>query len=83
MCLLRALEIQESCFSDMLVDGLIRSSKVTAASALMLVDTVLEMRHEADVQGVCLRACRRETKWCVHLRDPLYTAATNRPGRPG
>lgn len=35
------LDIQDSCFSLMLVYGLSRSSTVTAASALMLEDTVL------------------------------------------
>lgn len=39
---LSPLEVQNLCFSDMLVYGLIRSSTVTAASALMLDDTVLK-----------------------------------------
>lgn len=39
--LLSPLERLNSCFSDMLVYGLIRSSSVTAAIAFMLEDTVL------------------------------------------
>lgn len=39
--LLVPFEIQASCLSDMLAYGLIRSSTVTAASALMLEETVL------------------------------------------
>lgn len=40
-CLLSTLEAQDRCFSDILAHGLITSSSVTAASALMLEDTVL------------------------------------------
>lgn len=43
ICLLSPLEMRERRFSDILVYGLIRSSTVTAAKALMLVDTVLEL----------------------------------------
>ena len=38
---LSPFEVRAKCFSDMLVYGLIRSSTVTAARALMLEDTVL------------------------------------------
>ena len=41
--LLSPFEVQDRCFSDILVYGLIRSSTVTAANALMLEDTVLQL----------------------------------------
>lgn len=40
-CSLSALEAHDRCFSDILAHGLMMSSSVTAASALMLEDTVL------------------------------------------
>lgn len=42
----RPLDIQNWCFSDSLKKGLIRSSSVTAARALMLEDTVLGLNFK-------------------------------------
>lgn len=58
-CSLSALEAQDRCFSDMSVHGLITSSSVTAASALMLEDTVLGCN---DDKTLCLP---------VRLRRPV------------
>ena len=45
---LSPFEIQDRCFSDIWVYGLIRSSTVTAANALMLEDTVLRLIYQQN-----------------------------------
>lgn len=75
------MEIHDRCSSRTCVCGLTRSSRVTAASALTLEDTVLHGNGNTLWNGGLQPT--QKTRDGTNLREPLYAAATKSPGSPG
>lgn len=80
-------DIKDRCFSEKLVHGLIMSSTVTAARALMLEDTVLRIqaivkskRYQKSILHIKdklqKRSCSKHKKKICILAEPISGAAT-------
>lgn len=83
------LESKSSFLCEAVIShGFITSSIVTAAIALMLVETVLwEQKQEQPPQCASFHSAGPSTPQCSHcsnhLKVPLYAHARKRPGKPG